>query len=103
MQIQVNFGDIASSQALHDHVEAAVNKELNHHAEQVTRVEVHLRDDKANRHGHDDRRVTMEGRIAGEKPIAVEAKGDDMYKVVSEAAGKLGRAIGHRLDKHQRT
>jgi ribosomal subunit interface protein len=103
MQIQVNFGDIDHSQPLHDYVEAAVQKELQHHASQVTRVEVHLRDDKANRHGHDDRRVTMEGRIAGEQPLAVDAKGDDFYKVITDAAGKLGRAIGRQLDKHSRT
>ncbi|MEM6333784.1 MAG: HPF/RaiA family ribosome-associated protein [Planctomycetota bacterium] len=102
MQIQVNFGDVESSPALHDHVEAAVSKALEHVAQHVTRVEAHLRDDKGKRHGHDDKRVTLEGRIAGEQPLAVDAKGEDLYKVITDAAGKLGRAINHKLEKHQR-
>ncbi|MEM6755524.1 MAG: HPF/RaiA family ribosome-associated protein [Planctomycetota bacterium] len=102
MQIQVNFGDVDASQALNDHTESAVLKELEHVAVQVTRVEVHIRDDKSNRHGADDKRCLMEARIAGEQPLAVDAKGDDLYKAITDAAGKLGRAVNRKLDRHQR-
>ncbi|MEM0913913.1 MAG: HPF/RaiA family ribosome-associated protein [Planctomycetota bacterium] len=102
MQIQVNFGDVEATSALNDHAEAAVLKALEHVASQVTRVEVHIRDDKGKRQGPDDKRCMMEGRIAGEQPLAVDARGNDLYKSITEAAGKLGRAISRKLDRHQR-
>ena len=99
MQIEISYGDLEGSTALSTHVEDAVTKEIGHTANRVTRVEVHLRDDKQKRHGPNDRRCMMEARIAGEKPLAVEARGDDIYNVVTDAAGKLGRAVKHKLDK----
>ncbi len=101
MQIEISYGDLEASSALTEHVESAVHKELGHVSDRVTRVEVHLRDDKQKRRGPDDLRCMMEGRIAGEKPLAIEARGGDIYLVVTDAAGKLGRAIGRKLDKQR--
>lgn len=102
MQVLINFGDIDSSQALSDHVQQHVDKALEHVARHVTRVEVHLRDDKQKGQAADDRRCTMEGRIANHQPIAVEARADDIYKAVGECANKLGRAVSHKLERLQR-
>jgi len=100
MQIEISYGDLETSAALTEHVENAVNKAMAHVNDRVTRVEVHLRDDKQKRRGPDDHRCMMEARIAGEQPLAVEAKGEDIYKVVTEAAGKVERAVTRRLEKH---
>lgn len=102
MQVQINFGDIDSSEALSDHVQQHVEKALEHVARQITRVEVHLHDDKQKGHAADDKRCTMEGRIASHQPIAVEARGDDIYKAVGECATKLGRAVSHKLERLHR-
>ncbi len=75
MQIQINYGDIDGSDALGEAVEKAVHKELANVADRITRVEVHLRDDKQKRRGPDDKRCLMEARIASERPLAVEGRG----------------------------
>ncbi len=99
MQVQINFGDINSSPALSEHVEQQLVKELNLSAQRITRVEVHLRDDKQKRRGPDDKRCTMEVRLAGKQPLAVEAAAGDIYEAVSECAAKLGRAVARIIDR----
>ncbi|MEM6459079.1 MAG: HPF/RaiA family ribosome-associated protein [Planctomycetota bacterium] len=99
MKVQINAGDIQSSPALLERAEDAVLAALRHVTDRVTRVEVHLRDDNANKSAADDKRCTMEARIAGQQPIAVDHSSDDLYRSISEAAGKLGRAVNTRLDK----
>ncbi|MEM1213343.1 MAG: HPF/RaiA family ribosome-associated protein [Planctomycetota bacterium] len=99
MKIQVNFGDIDTSHALTEHVEDRVLNAFRHVEERVTRIEVHLRDDNAHKHGADDRRCTIEARIAGQQPLAVEATGEDLYAVIAQAADKAGRAVSHRLER----
>jgi len=101
MQVQINYGDVDGSPALADHVNEQVEKSVAHNAEHVTRVEVHLRDDKAKRHGPDDKRCMMEARLEGKQPLAVEARAGDLYKAVIEAAGKLGRAVRNEVDKRK--
>ena len=99
MQIQVNFGDIESSPALHDHAQQEVERSLEHIADRVTRVEIHLRDDKQKRQGQDDKRCTIEARPAGGQPIVAEAKAGDIYEAVSDAAGRVGRAVQRWFDR----
>ena len=102
MKIQVNFGDVPSSDALTQHVNERVEAALQHMAEQITRVEVHLRDDNSDKAGPDDKRCTMEARIAGLQPLAVEHADRDLYQVVNEAAGKLRRAVQRTLDRREK-
>jgi ribosomal subunit interface protein len=99
MIVQVNAGDITSSEALVQHVESSVESALRHVKDQVTRVEAHLRDDNSSKSAADDKRCTMEARIAGQQPLAVDAASDDLYKSITEAANKLGRAVTSKLDK----
>jgi len=99
MIVQINAGDVESSDALRHHVHDAVEDALKHVAEKVTRVEVHLRDDNASKSAADDKRVTMEARIAGQPPLVVEHATDDLYKSITETASKLGRAVSTKLEK----
>ncbi|MCC6682265.1 MAG: HPF/RaiA family ribosome-associated protein [Phycisphaeraceae bacterium] len=103
MQIQVNYGDVEVSPTLSEHVIDRVNHALKHRQERVTRVEVHLRDDKSKRKGQSDRRCVMEARLAGCDPLAVTHRGDDIYDTVNRAAEKLARAISHRLGRNGKT
>lgn len=99
MIVQINAGDIQSSQALTDHCNDAVSSALRHHTDEITRVEVHLHDDNSSKSAADDKRCTMEARIAGQQPLAVDHASDDLYKSITEAAGKLGRAVKHKIEK----
>ena len=99
MIVQINAGDIQSSDALRHHVHDAVEAALKHVAEKVTRVEIHLRDDNAGKSAANDKRVTMEARLAGKQPLVVDHATDDLYKSISEAASKLGRAVKNKLER----
>ncbi|MFT7669016.1 MAG: ribosomal subunit interface protein [Planctomycetota bacterium] len=100
MIIQVNYGDIKKTDAIDDYVHERVNKELAHIADRITRVEVHLHDDNsAHKSGADDKRCTMEARPAGRQPLAVEHKSDEVQRAISEAAGKLARALTKAFEK----
>lgn len=100
MKIQVNCANFNHSDAVVQHVDGCISKQLKSVADQVTRVEVHLMDETSPpKHTTRDQRCTMEVRLAGRGPIAVEQRGDDMYQVIRRAAEKLERAIRHRLDR----
>lgn len=100
MIVQINYGDVQGSDAIEAFVRDNVTKHLGHLADKVTRVEVHLRDDNsAAKSSHNDKRCTLEARPAGRKPLAVEHAGDDLYKVISEAAAKLARAVKNDLER----
>ena len=99
MQIQVNFGDIDHSDPVAEHVNASVESALARFADRITRVEVHLRDDKSGRKGPDDHRCLMEARLAGEKPLAVDAKAMDIYQAISECAAKLEHAVRRKVER----
>jgi ribosome-associated translation inhibitor RaiA len=100
MLIQVNFGDVERSDAIDQFARDKVTKELGHLTDKLTRVEVHLRDDNsAGKSSSNDKRCTMEARPAGRKPLTVEHAGDDLYKVITETAGKLSRAVKKNVDR----
>lgn len=99
MQVQINYGDVEVSPALTDHVQDRVDHAMRHFNSKITRVEVHLRDDKQKRRGEADARCVMEARPAGLDPITVTQKDEDIYTAVTRAAEKLARAVQHRLDR----
>jgi len=98
MLIQINAGDVESSAAIEQRVEDEVNKALKHIASHVTRVEVHLHDDTQGKLNQ-DLRVVMEGRLRGVPPIAVEQSADDLYEAIHQSAGKLARALKHKIER----
>lgn len=99
MKIQINYGDVAGSDALASRVTEVTENALSRFDDRITRVEVHLRDDKQKRRGADDKRCTMEARPANDKPLAVEARHGDLYEAVRECAEKLQRAVARRFER----
>jgi ribosome-associated translation inhibitor RaiA len=104
MQIQINTDhNIEGSEARDQWASGVVASALGHHADQVTRVEVHLSDENAGKSGAEDKRCLMEARLVGRPPIAVTNHADSLDAAVNGAAHKLVRAIEHsigRADKH---
>ena len=98
MLIDVKASDIQTSDAIYEHVHREVEKAMRNFADRVTRVEVHLKDVNANKGGI-DKRCTMEVRLSGQNPMAVEHAADDLYLAISGAATKLENAVRNRLGK----
>ncbi len=101
MKIQINYGDIEHSDSLTGETEQRINSSLEPFTDRITRVEVHLRDDKQKRRGPDDKRCTMEIRLAGDQPFVVETKSHDIYDAMREATDKARRAVKKRLDRRK--
>ncbi|MFG0306331.1 MAG: HPF/RaiA family ribosome-associated protein [Phycisphaerales bacterium JB040] len=99
MHIEINANDFELTDPIAEHVIARVEKELSHLADRVTRVEAHLGDHNASKQSDGDKRCMLEARPRGLDPIAVTAEHHDLYQAISEAAGKLRRALKTTLDK----
>ncbi len=65
--------------------------------EMLTRVEIWVADENADKGGPDDKRCTMEAHPRGRKPVGVQARAADIPAALCAAAKKLARALGREL------
>ncbi len=95
MQIQVNSDNhIQSSIRLEEWV-----RTLERYEEDLTRVEVHLRDENGDKPGPHDMRCQLEARPKGHQPISVTHKADSLELAIDGAAEKLEHALEHLFGK----
>jgi ribosomal subunit interface protein len=101
MQIQVNTDNHTEGRAaLVHHVEAAIESALERFGNRVTRVEVHLVDQNSQSKAADnDKRCTLEARLAGLQPITVSHESSTMDQAVDGAIDKLERTLDRTLDR----
>ena len=99
MQIQVNSNHIEGSARLQEWVSAAVMGRLERFEEQLTRVEIHLSDENAQKSGPDDKRCQIEARPKGHQSISVTHKAADLDLAVEGAAEKMLHALEHLMGK----
>jgi hypothetical protein len=101
MQIQINTDrNIDGDEDAIALLEGIVRSELDRFAEQITRVEVHLRDENSNKKGgSDDLRCMMEARLGGLQPLAVTHNAGTMEEATNGAAGKMKRSLESALGK----
>ncbi|MEO1007368.1 MAG: HPF/RaiA family ribosome-associated protein [Planctomycetota bacterium] len=100
MHVEISYANVESSDALERHVHEQLEAAIGRFGDKLTRVEVHLADENSSQKaGGDDKRCTLEARPRGRDPITVEARADDYYPAVRDAAGKLRRALASRLER----
>lgn len=100
MKIQVNTDhNIHGHEATIAQIEATVEGALGHLSEHVTRVEIHLTDENAQKGGGADKRCVMEARLEGHQPVAVTEQAGSLDEAVEGAAHKLKRLIEHTLGR----
>ncbi|MCF8227974.1 MAG: HPF/RaiA family ribosome-associated protein [Bacteroidales bacterium] len=94
MKIQINTDkNVSGSEELIASATSLISKELSRFSQQITRVEVHLSDEDANKDGDNDKRCMVEARLAGMKPIAVTDHADNHVQAVSGAIDKLKTSL----------
>ena len=96
MQIQINTdhnvqGYESAAATVRETVENALARFRTH----ITRVEVHLGHENANKRGSDDKRCMMEARLEGHQPIAVTHYAALIGQAIDGAAEKML----HRLER----
>jgi hypothetical protein len=100
MQIQLNTdAHVQGDVALAAWVDAELKDRLARFREHITRVEVHLGDHNAARHGDKDKRCTLEARLAGRLPIAVSHDAGKVADALTGATDKLIRALDSALGR----
>ena len=100
MLVQINTDkNIEGSSRLVDFFTTEINKELSRFDNIVTRFEVHISDENANKTGKNDKKCLIEVRIEKKQPIAVTAFADTTEKAFFEALGKMERTLDAALEK----
>ena len=100
MQIQVNTDhNIDGHEAMATHVRTVVEHALTRFGEHITRVEVHLSDENADKSGQHDKRCVIEARLAGRPPIAVTSHAGSLHQAIDGASGKVTRLIESTLGR----
>ena len=100
MKILINTDhNLQSDESVVRHVEDTVETHLGRFAGQVTRVEVHLRDENADKGGARDKHCLMEARLEGRPPVAASDDSDALAVAINGAAKKLQRALDNSLGK----
>jgi ribosome-associated translation inhibitor RaiA len=98
---------ISGREELVGEIESRVEESLRRFSPQLTRVEVHLSDENAQKSGDDDKKCTLEARLAGLQPVAVSDTGDTLDQAVNGALDKLtvllDRKLGRLREKKGRT
>lgn len=94
MQIQFNTAkNVTGSEELIANSTSLISEELRKFSQQITRVEVHLSDEDGNKDGINDKRCTVEARLAGMKPIAVTNHANTHEQAVNGAIDKLKTSL----------
>lgn len=94
MIIQYNTDKtITGDERSEDYFTSLISKELDRFSSQLTRVEVHLKDENGKKDGLQDIRCLLEARMEGKPPIAVSNQADTVSNAVSGAIDKLKSSL----------
>lgn len=100
MQIQINTDkNISGTSSLAEKLTEGLKNDLRNFEDRITRLEVYLSDQNAQKPGEDDIKCTLEVRIEKLNPIAVTAYNANIDQAVSEATDKLLAALNSALGK----
>ncbi|MCF7220670.1 HPF/RaiA family ribosome-associated protein [Marilutibacter chinensis] len=100
MKVQINTDNhVQHDESLTRHVESSVAAALDRFGDQITRIEVHIRDRNGGKAGSDDKHCMMEARLEGLPPMTASEHADSVAAAVSGAARKLQRVLDHALGK----
>jgi ribosome-associated translation inhibitor RaiA len=100
MQVQVNTDDNVEGRVeLIRRVESEIQETLGRFSAHITRIEVHLSDEDADKTSSDDKRCSMEVRLAGRQPEAVSHRADSLEQAFKGAARKLRRSLDSTLGR----
>jgi ribosome-associated translation inhibitor RaiA len=100
MQIEVTTDrNVEGGDDLIDEVRTQVDSALERFSAQITRVEVHLGDENADKSGAADKRCTVEARLAGQQPVAVTDHASSLDAACRGALRKLTNLLGTKLGR----
>ncbi len=100
MHVEVRTDNhIQGSEKLFEEISDGLKDALKHHADQITRVEVHLADVNGPKGAANDKRCLMEVRLAGHQPIVASHQAGTIDDAVDGATAKLSRSLESTLGR----
>ncbi|MEL6255981.1 MAG: HPF/RaiA family ribosome-associated protein [Bacteroidota bacterium] len=100
MKIQLNTDkNIKGTENLEAFVSEKLRSSLKRFVDKITRVEVHLSDQNADKGGADDIQCKMEARLEGIQPVLVTSKNATKEKALSDAIDKMKASLDTRIGK----
>lgn len=103
MHVQVSTDNhISGDERLTEYAQTLLGDSLARFADRVTRVDVHLGDENGSeKHADDDKRCSLEARMAGRQPVAVTHRAPSVREALTGAAQKLEKVLGTLVEKEQ--
>ncbi|MCX2681404.1 HPF/RaiA family ribosome-associated protein [Galbibacter sp. EGI 63066] len=100
MQIQFNTDkNIEGTEMLETFVSEKVRHALKHYVNKITRIEVHLSDQNADKGGIDDIQCKIEARVEGMQPVMVVSKSSSKEIALDDAVDKMKATLGTIIGK----
>ncbi|KHK61992.1 MULTISPECIES: HPF/RaiA family ribosome-associated protein [Pseudomonas] len=99
MQVQVNSNHIEGSARLQEWVGSTVVDALQRFEDHLSRVEIHVSDENAQKGGDADKRCQIEARLQGLSSMSVSHKAPSLELAVEGAAEKMLHALDHQIGK----
>lgn len=100
MQVQVNTSNgIENTDALERWANDYLNEQLARFRQDITRVEVQLRDTNSGKGGDNDIRCMLEARVTGHDPVAATHHASNQDEAFRGATQRLTHALEHAFGK----
>lgn len=100
MDVQINTANnVEGREALSRHLEETVRARLSRFAARLTRVEMHIGDENADRDAGHDKRCVVEVRPAGLDPVTVSDQADSIEQASAGALVKMVSALDRTFGK----
>ena len=102
MQIQINIDhNFEIHETTMAQFRSTVQSALSRFSEHITRVEIHLSDENADKSGQNDKRCLLEARLERRQPMAVTYAAASLSQALDGALDKMTRMIDSTLGRAQ--
>ncbi|HEY0092214.1 MAG TPA: HPF/RaiA family ribosome-associated protein [Flavobacterium sp.] len=100
MLIQIHTDNhIEGYERMEAYYSTQIEESLKRFSEKITSLQVHLGDENSDKFSSDDKKCTIEARIAGVKSVAVVNHADTIDKAVNGAVTKMKHMLETTFDK----
>jgi ribosomal subunit interface protein len=100
MKIQFNTDkNIEGTEMFETFVSEKIRRGLKHFIDKITRIEVHLSDQNADKGGINDIQCKIEARVEGMQPVMVVSKSGSKENALDDAVDKMKATLGTIIGK----
>ena len=100
MTVQINTDhNIEENSRLDSYITEKIKSTLKRFSDHITRIEVYLSDQNADKKSKDDHKCRLEVRLEGMTPISVMKKANNVESSINGAVGKMNSLLKKHFDK----